>query len=233
MKDTLLEYMLNRYTERPNAPSAKVEPGPVITLSRETGCGAAEIAEALVHRLNALPEQGTVKEKWGWIDRQILEKSAEELHLDPSQINKVFSDRERGTVDQIVEALSGHYHKSDSKIRKTLQEVIRQFAEKGYVVIVGRGGATVSHDIKRSLHIRLEAPLEWRIEAFARKYTSSLDFSRKFIIRRDIERDEFNNRVTGEKTLNLLYDCVINRSRFTVDEIVELVFRMASFKGIY
>lgn len=232
MADILLEYMLNRFRENQNIPVERKEAGPVITISRETGCGANEIAEALVHRLNEVAENAGKKAGWRWIDRQILEKSAEELNLDPTRIHKVLTDHERGTVDQIVEALSGHTHKSDIKIRKTLLDIIRQFAEQGNVVIIGRGGATISHDIVKSLHIRFEAPLLWRTEAFMKKFTYSREFAKEFIKKTDAERDLFNNKLTGEKSFNLLYDCIINRSRFTTAEIIEIVMKMATLKGI-
>jgi cytidylate kinase len=231
MGDILLEYM-KKFRENQNVPEGKKEPGPVITISRETGCGANEIAAELVRLLNERAKKAGKTTKWQWIDRQILEKSAEQLNLDPAKITKVLTDHDRGSLDQIVEALSGHYHKSDLKIRKTLHDVIQQFAEQGYVVIIGRGGAAVSHHIRKSVHVRLEAPLEYRTEAFRKKYSYSFEFARDFIKKTDAERDEFNNRVAGERAYNLLYDCILYRNRFSTSEIVDIILKMAELRGI-
>ena len=41
---------------------------------------------------------------------------------------------------------------------------IRNIAKTGYVIIVGRGGVAFANDNPASLHIKLTAPVEWRVE---------------------------------------------------------------------
>jgi len=119
MENRLFEYM-NRRIGGGFIPAGQIkEAGPVITISRQTGCGASHIAWALCEELNTKKNLPSVKTdgagKWSFINREILQKSAEQLNLDPSTLKHVIDDKDRGIMDQIVDALSTHSHKSDRK----------------------------------------------------------------------------------------------------------------------
>ena len=43
----------------------------------------------------------------------------------------------------------------------------------------------------------------------------------------------FKSKVYGKSLTNLLYDVVINRSRFTEKEIVEIIIQLGKTKGIF
>ena len=134
-------------------------------------------------------------------------------------------------MDQIVDALSSHSHKSDHKILKTVQDVIRQFGIKGNVIIVGRGGASICKDINRSLHIRIVAPVEWRIDEIARRMDFSKSFAKEYVHKHDIERELLVTKLFEGKTDNL-YDIEINRSSFTEKEIADTIIQIAAIKGL-
>jgi len=232
MENRLFEYM-NRRVGGDFVPSGHVkEAGPVITISRQTGCGASHIAWTVCQELNKRKPAAKNGGKWNMISREILQKSAEELNLDPTALKHVISDKDRGIMDQIVEALSSHYHKSDTKIFKTIQEVIRQFGTNGNVVIVGRGGASFCVDIKKSLHVRLEAPEAWRIEAIAKRLDFSKAYATEYVRKTDIERELLVSRFFGHKPDNSEYDIEVNRSRFSEQEIVDTIVQLASIKGL-
>ena len=181
MNDLLFEYMNRRITGDPLLNLKPSAFGPVITISRQTGCDAQGIAFELCAELNQRKLPGEKHNEWRYVSKEILQQSAEELNLDPQFLHHVIADKNRGIMDQIVEAFSSHSHKSDQKILKTIQDVIHQFAYKGNAIIIGRGGAGICADIKRSVHIRLEAPIEWRIGAFADKFNYSRDFAAEFV----------------------------------------------------
>ncbi|MEI8046674.1 MAG: cytidylate kinase-like family protein [Bacteroidota bacterium] len=232
MENRLFEYM-NRRIGGDFVPSEAIyEAGPVITISRQTGCGARRIAWAICEELNKRKLSHKADQKWNYINREILQASAEQLHLDPMVLNHVITDKDRGIMDQIVDALSSHSHKSDQKILKTVQEVIRQFGNKGNVIIIGRGGASICKDIKRSLHIRIEAPEEWRIAEIARRMDFSKAYATEYVHRRDAERQLLVTKLLGSKPDNLVYDIEINHSRFTEKEIIDAILHLALIKGL-
>lgn len=232
MENLFFEYMNRRLGGMLPKPEHSNEPGPVITISRQTGCGASKIAFSLCQKLNEKNRGGKNATQWNYISKEIIQQSAGELNIDPDTLKLITTDRNRGMMDQIVEAMSSHAHKSDQKIIKTIQNVIRRFAVNGNCVIVGRGGAGQCDGIKRSLHIRLEAPTEWRIEATMGNFGFSREFATEYIHKHDEEREHVVNKFYGNKHGNMVYDLVINRSRFTEDEIVEAIFRLSAIKGV-
>jgi cytidylate kinase len=173
------------------------------------------------------------QQKWRFISREILSKSAEELNLDPEALKLVISDKNRGMMDEIVEALSSHSHKSDHKILETIREVISQFGTTGNVVILGRGGASFCKDINRSLHIRLEAPEDWRINSISQRLDFSKAFATKYVRETDAERELLLTKYFDRKPDNSTYDVHLNSSRFTEKEIVDIIIQIAAIKGLF
>jgi len=230
MPDLLLSYMNKRLLEQQKF--EKAEPGPVITISRECGCGARNIAKELSERLNQKSGPSATKLDWHWIDKEILQQSAEKLNLNPTFVNRVLSDKERGTMDEILSAMSNRYFKTDQKIRKTTFDVIRSFAIEGNVIIIGRGGVVASRDIHRSLHIRLEAPEDWRVESIMRLRPITRTAAQKYIHEQDELRNRFIEKVLCGKSCNLLYDVIINRSKFSDTDVVKTILLLAEAKGI-
>lgn len=232
MQNRLFEYMNHRISGKTASVAASKESGPVITISRQTGCGASSIGWRICEELSKRNQTGKADDKWNMISREILLKSAETLNLDPEAIKHIINDRDRGIMDEIVEALSTHSHKSDHKILKTIRDVIHQFGSNGNVVIIGRGGASFCSDIKRALHVRLEAPEEWRIESIARRLDFSKSYAAEYVHKNDAERELLVSKYFGKKPDNSVYDVELNRSRFSEQELVEAIIQLASVKGI-
>jgi cytidylate kinase len=232
MPDLLSDYMLRRIGEMRELSEKRTDPGPVITFSRETGCNASAVAHDLAVKLNEHATQFSLRGGWQYVNREILEKSAEKLHLDTSHIKKVLSDKDRGVMDEVVEALSGKRHMSDLKIKKTTQDVLKEFAERGNVILVGRGGVISCRHIRRSVHVRFEAPLEWRINEIMTRFGYDKKFARDFVLKSDKEREHTIGSLTGEKTSNTLFDIIVNSSRFTQKQMTEMIFQLVLTKEI-
>jgi len=232
MENRLFEYMNRRISGDFIPISTKKEAGPVITISRQTGCGARGIAWAICEELNKRKPTAKEESKWRFISREILQESAEQLNLDPAALKNVIDDKNRGIMDQIVGALSTHSHKSDQKILKTVHDVIRHFGNNGNVVIIGRGGASICHDIRLSLHVRLVAPEDWRIAEIARRLDFSKAYATEYVRRRDVERELLVTKLFGKKPDSSAYDIEMNRCRFTEKELADAIIQLALIKGL-
>jgi cytidylate kinase len=230
MPDLLLNYMNKRLLEQQLV--EKTEPGPVITISRECGCGARNIAKQLSEQLNQKSGTSAHKAEWHWIDKEILQQSAEKLNLNPSLVNRVLTDKERGTMDEILSAMSNRYFKTDKKIQQTTLDVMRSFATEGNVIIIGRGGVVACREIKHSLHIRLEAPEDWRIESILHLRTITRADATRYIHEQDELRNRYIEKVLSGKSSNLLYDVIFNCSKFSGSDIVQAILHLAEAKGI-
>ncbi len=204
-------------------------PGPVITISREYGCPSKPIAERVTRLIN---ESG-VKEKWHWISKEILEESARRLGLSPREIRHIFEYRSRSFLeDLLISQEKKRYYHSDWAIRKAVGEVIRATAMEGRVIIVGRAGAALTRDIPASLHVRLIAPIEWRIEQVARHHQISREEAEKRIRELDKKRKEFMEHYLKRPFDDTLFDVIFNCSTLSQEEIAGAIFRLAQIKEL-
>ena len=233
MENSLFDYMNKRIAGESNVAAKAADEGPVITISRLTGCGASRIAWAVCEEINKRRITAGNKNNWHFISREILLQTAEQLNLDPQALEHIMSDKNRGMMDQIVAALSTHTFKSDQKILNTIQDVIRQFGNKGHVVIVGRGGALLCNSIKKSLHIRLQAPFEWRVSEIATRLDFSKAYAAEYVKKTDTEREHLISKLAGSKGVNQVFDVELNRARFTEAELVNTIADIAAIKGLY
>jgi len=204
-------------------PVRLMHPGPVVSISREVGCPAKSLAASLTEKLNSLNKATSKSHPWRWISKEILEESARELQVDSSSIQHVFDYKTRGVLEDLLLAQSGDYYKSDLKIRTTIAKVIRKFANTGNAIIVGRGGVAITRDIPNSLHVFLEAPLEWRVLRVAEKNQYSLDQARTYAQNIDRKRAHFRNYFQGKDTDYTRFDLKFNCMTLSVEEITGIL----------
>jgi len=126
-------------------------------------------------------------------------------------------------MDEIVSAMSARYYKSDKKIRKTITEVIRSIVVTGNVIIVGRGGVAFKKDNPRSLHIKLIAPIEWRIDRISRNYQKTKKEALKYILEIDQERKYLIDSFMGFDTDDSVFDMIFNRQTMDDNTITALI----------
>jgi cytidylate kinase len=230
MKIDLTKYMTERY--RDSITKQEYE-GPVVTIAREFGCPARKIASRLTNHLNQLKDSRSKNIRWRWISKEILAESARELEMDPADIKYVFQYEKKTIFDDILSSQSRKYYKSDRKIRKTVAQVIRNIASEGNVVIVGRGGVAITKDIERSLHVKLEAPIEWRVLRVSEKYCISLEQARKRALEIDKKREEFRNYFQGTGSDYTRFDVKYNCMSLSLNDIVySIVYLLKSRKFV-
>jgi cytidylate kinase len=229
MGNSLLTYLNKRVTKVNHPDSLGKPPGPVITISREVGCSGLDMAYALQYRLN----NSQYFDSWKVLSKEIFQESAKELDLDPEQVSRIFKQVDRTTFDEILHAFGEKRFKSDKKIRNTVIEVMRGFAEDGFCIIVGRASNVIAADIRNSLHIRLVAPLEFRINSIMKKNNLDHENAAKFIINE--ERDRYTYRqavVEKQHDQPEIFDITFNSAEFSREDIVEFIMLMIEKKGI-
>jgi cytidylate kinase len=227
MQGDLLSYLKKRYEES----DSRKGPGPVITLSREYGCPSKIIAQKLSEILSELKNKRGEKHIWKWYSKEILDESARQLQMDPSQIKYVFDYEKKGALEDIFSSFSQKYYKSDRKIRNTIGNVIREIGIQGNAIIVGRGGIAITRDIADSLHVNLEAPLDWRAVRISEKYCLTLEKAKEAAIDIDKKRQEFREYFQGKNNDYTRFDVSFNCMTLSVDEIVKTIVALAEMRG--
>ncbi len=229
MDNTLLSYLNKRLekTDTPNEPYKA--PGPVITISREVGCSGLDIAFGLAKSLN----KSRNTDKWKVLSKEIFQQSARELDLNAEKVARIFKQEGRSAFEEILDAFSDKRFKSEKKIKKTVTDVIRSFAEDGFCIIVGRGGNIIAASIKNSLHVRMVAPLDYRIETIMRKHQCNQMESREFITKVEKERYAYRHNVMSNSSKDPeIFDLTINRSSFDRDMTIRLIHKAIKEKKI-
>lgn len=229
MNNTLVAYLNKRLHHQDlTYPAANAQPGPVICISREVGCGAVNVANLLASEL----DKKAICKKWKVLSKEILHQSAQELNMDPFLLRKHLNEGDRNLFDDILSAFTEKRHKSDRKINQTLIDLIYSSASDGYCIIVGRAGHIIVRDIEKSLLIRLTAEHDWRAKQIMEKNNLNLRQAIEFIDKTEQERENFRKRFAEGNDKNDVFDLTINLSRMTIDETIAVIISAAQIKGL-
>ena len=201
--------------------------GPVITLSRLTGCDARQVAAILAEGLNR--KYGT--EKWRWVDKDIIYAIAKELNTDTQRVENFYKGIELSNISEMIMAFSGGFV-SDLRVKKAIKDVVLSICKEGHIILVGRGGVSIARDISDSLHIRLVAPLRWRIENVMKKKEMNSQIATQYVNDTDEKRLNLIQTFFDKKPLHIdhLFDATINRCSYTIQETADLIMSMYELK---
>ena len=201
--------------------------GPVITISRLTGCDGREVAAALVAQLNLRHNTN----KWKWIDKDIIYHAAHELKTDTNRVETYYQGMTMNDMSEMIMAFSGTFV-SDSSVKKAIREVVLSIAREGHAVIIGRGGVAITRDMTNALHIRLVAPLYWRVENVMRKKGMIIEKAEEYVVETDEKRNKMIVSFLDKKPLSIdyLFDSTLNRSSFSIDQLSALILDMYEAK---
>lgn len=233
MENILLKYMQERFNKDEISPQISTNRLPFITISREYGCPSKEIAKLLAHKINLASAESKQIQMWEVISKEILEEAGKELNVNTERIKKFLNMEKKNTIDEILVSLSEKYYHSDVKIKKTLSKIILDFALKGNVVIVGLGGIGVTHHIKHGFHVRLTAPIEWRIENLCDKgKCKTYDEARLLALEMDKKRNELIKMICKKEIDVNMFDITYNCSSFNTNNIAESIIYHMIRKGL-
>jgi cytidylate kinase len=220
--EKFFDYFDGRYREsilkKPPA-----DDGPVITLSRLTGCDARQVAAILVDELNHKFDT----KKWRWVDKDIIYAIAKELNTDTQRVENFYKGIELSNISEMIMAFSGGFV-SDMRVKKAIRDVVLTICKEGHVILVGRGGVSIAHELTDSLHVRLIAPFYWRVENVMKKKQMDIETAEEYVVDTDEKRFTLIQTFLDKKPLNIdyLFDATINRSSFSIKEISDLIVSM-------
>lgn len=181
----------------------------IITISREVGSLGTEIAKKTKEDLGL-----------NFLDKEVLEK---ELvgHYDISE-NKIEQYDEKGPS-------FWDFSLDKNRYLHFMKYAMYEFAKKGSCVIIGRGGQALFKGFADTLHIRVFAPTELRIERLMKRYKCNAAMAERIIRHSDHDREGFHrfffNVDWNDKKL---YDLIINTNIINIDTAVQMIKDVAS-----
>ncbi len=198
-----------------------------IIVGRQYGAGARRLASELARRLGA-----------AYYDKELLDEAAKRLGYDLSLFSA--ADERRPSVLRGMWlhgfGMGGHIDAlSGETLFQVQAEVLRDIAEKGNCVIVGRAADYVLRHHPNMVSIFLHAPAEHRAaNIVARGECKNVEEAADMARRHDRRREEFYNYFTGSHRWGRAhnYDLTLDASRLDPDTLTEIVMAYLAARGI-
>jgi cytidylate kinase len=232
MKEFLRNYL--KYVTASNLETGDFA-GPVVTISRQTGCSARRIAIKLSKILTGYSYMSDTKTdaEWHWADkdtfRQTIRDVQEELiarnNDNPELLERIQMVAKAFFTEQFDDVV-------DENALIILKDVILKLAIQGRYIILGRGATTLLADLPNKLSIRLEAPLDWRINRVAQMKNLSHQEAQEHVLKSDDKRARFTESVIGRKYENTDFDIIFNYASLSDDQIVDAIVNILKSKKI-
>jgi len=211
---------------------------PVVTIARHFGAGGDSVGKMLSDRLHA-----------DFLGPQLIDEVAHRLELPKEEVEA--ADEQPGSfLQRLLIALAAAspehavtaesptwtppYTDPQSDPRRAVleytQQVITEAARSGNVVIVGRGGAYVLHDLPGALHVFLRADESTRVKAVMEREHIGQEDARRRVKQTDENRCAYIRQVYGHTwDLPSHYDLVLDTGRLGYDATVDAI--LAALKG--
>lgn len=158
---------------------------PVITISREYGSGGREIGERLAKELD-LP----------FYDKELIFMAAKESGLSEEFIKK--TEQVKSTSFLYGLYMGAQQLPMSDQVFLVQSKIIRQVAEQGPCILVGRCADYVLRERKDLLNVFIHAPLEYRIRRVRDQYEKTGNLE-DLIRKKDKKRAAFYNYFSQNK----------------------------------
>jgi CMP/dCMP kinase len=209
-----------------------------VTVSRQFGSGGEEVAARVAEHLG-----------WCYFDKSVMVMVARERGLSEAEVVDFSEDCYRGRT--IVDALLG---RSTPVGKATVWDInargdevavanvllnqqaavvavsgaIRRLAERGSVVVVGRGGQAILRGRPGVLHVRVVADLEDRVLRVMERTGLPRDGARSLMRERDRATAQYLRRFHEVDWQDpALYHLILNTSLLDVDAVADIVVAAA------
>lgn len=184
---------------------------PVITISREAGSNGRTIAEKLSEKYDlALFHQEVVHEMAQ--NAQVSVKLLEQL-----------DEKAQNVLDEWIASLVDSEHLWPDRYLRHLMKIIGTIGKNGRAVIVGRGANFVLQPEKR-FRVRVLAPMNVRVDNIAKAFGTSVEETRRRIIRTDSDRKAFIRKYFNADIADPMnYDIIINTGTISIDQAVSAI----------
>lgn len=197
----------------------------IINIGRQFGGGGKRVADALGRKLG-IPVYdneliAAAAEKSGY-SKDFFKKRDE--HKSVFTLSNIFSTTNRYSA--------GESFLNDNALFKIQSDVIRDIAQKGSAIFVGRASDYVLRDMD-CLDVFLTAPLELRIKDVAQREGISEEQAASLVARQDKDRESYYNYLTfGHWGVASNYDLCIDSSILGIEGTADFIIDFARKRGM-
>lgn len=196
----------------------------VVTISRQLGCGGAQVGQFLAARLG-----------FRYADREILRLAARALTTREEDISwreeRPSTFWEKLTLPFAYGSPDAPYIPppmriiTDDELFTAESGVIRDLAAECDCVVVGRGGAQILRDHPNAIHVLLHAPEAARVRRVMEVYSvADVGEALRTVRQADSERQAFHQRLGHMDWLGARnYHISLDTSVISIDQVVDLL----------
>jgi cytidylate kinase len=206
-------------TPHPRSTGPRTPPR-IVTISRQAGTAAHDLADELVTGLQSRAPEGSCP--WTVFDRNLVDRVLEDHDL-PARLTRYMPEDRASELSDILDELFGLHPRSWTLVRKTADTILH-LAELGNVVVIGRGANIVTAPLEHALHVRLVGSLERRIARTGRSGHLDPKAAEAYVRRVDLARRRYVKKYYGADIDDpLLYHLVINTDQVSHVEAARLI----------
>ena len=200
---------------------------PIVTISRQFGAGGSSVAGLVASELGAEV-----------VDKKLIEEVAKRLSIRPSDV-EAEDERPRTLLERLVRSFSvlepgfgmgwtppypDPLYDSRKDIIHLTENVIREVAEGGNVVIVGRGAGFVLRDRPGVYRVFLRAPDDARVKTLMAREGFSDAEARRKMHETDSNRAAYIKQLYGHDWCDVdEYDMILNTGRISYETAAQMI----------
>lgn len=192
---------------------------PVITISRQFGAGGKTLTDQLAARLG-----------YEVANEEIIDNLAQSTNLSADSIRSFEAEEDgkfkvsppTGFISRIFDTSKNFM--DEQQYAKLLNRLIPQIADRGNIIILGRGAQFILQDRKDVVHILLLADDADRVKFMQDHYDLTPDEARQAVIKkgkRRLKLMKLFNSADYDQPVH--YDLVLNMSKLNLDRAVDLI----------
>jgi cytidylate kinase len=200
---------------------------PVVTISRQYGAGGSSVAGIVASELKAEV-----------VDKKLIEEVAKRLSIQPSDV-EAEDERPRNLLERLVRSFSmlepgmgagwtppypDPLYDPRKEIIHLTEQVIREVADGGNVVIVGRGAGFVLNDRPHVFRVFLRAPEEARLKTLMARLDLAEGPTRSKMHETDSNRAAYIKQLYGRDWCDPdEYDLVVNTGKVSYGTAAQMI----------
>ena len=209
---------------------------PIVTISREFGAGGSSVAGIVAADLKAEV-----------VDKMLIDDVAKRLSMQPGDVEAEV-ERPRSILERLVRSFStlepglgtawsppypDPFFDPRKEIIHLTEEIIREVAGGGNVVIVGRGAGFVLADKPGVFRVFLRAPEQVRIKTLMGRYGMTEAEARRKMHETDSNRAAYTKQLYGRDWCDPdEYDLVINTGRVSYETAAQMTLCGAKARAL-
>jgi len=196
----------------------------IINIGRQFGSGGRQVALALGKKLGLKV-----------YDNELITEAAEKSGFSKDLLSK--SDENRNLFSFSNFLTSGKFgvaesYTSDNEMFKIQSDVIRDIAEKGSAIFIGRCSDYILRDMK-CLDVFISAPLKERAKRVCDRLEISIEEAETLCQKKDRNRETYYNYFTfGNWGMASNYDLCIDSSVLGIDATADMIIAFAKMEGL-